>query len=303
MALIPEVPLIHVVNQLRHLVATRGRAGDLADLQGLRILGRASSVVPTVVDSGDDVLFYATPEGALVVAAVRDDGTTTYMRLDNSNNLHVIDANGGLIVSALNSLLLELGNVEEWVQRLQPGLVQVSDKTEALTLPLEALKSDTGIIRLLLSKLYVIYNAYDTMAIANRVLGVNQPQDHINGPARLALLAAVPVAGSPYTYDTYVAPYTLITIGAKWTNDNVAETGQLDFFARIDDNAAGLWVNVNTAFTPAGTGLGVAAQNGQGLYVTTRAVRFREFRVTYTKNLDAGGADTLEIWQTLGSNC
>lgn len=201
----------------------------------------------------------------------------------------------------LNDLANKLrATISTEVRALSPNLLAILDQSEDSMSWLESLDAFLKACNSGVQTLRILANAYDSMVFGTRNLQVNAPQDHINGPARL--VSTTNVAAGTYDYDFFAAPYALITIQALWANQ-AGKTGQLDFLARLDDNVAGTWTNVNGLFTVSGAALGVAAQNGQGLYVCSRAERIREFRVEYVKVGAANAADTVEIWMIVGSNC
>lgn len=111
------------VAALKAILAARGHHGEPAAPHGLTVLGRASDIVPTAVDRNDDSLLFLTPEGALVVGAVRDDGTVTYMRLDNLNNLHVVGTSDTTVINTLASIL---GQLSESGDTLDASYTQLS---------------------------------------------------------------------------------------------------------------------------------------------------------------------------------
>jgi len=93
---------------IRELVARLGRHGEPSSVEGLRLIGRASDVVPGVVHASDDVLFFMSLQGALVIGAVRDDGGVTYARMDNFNNIRVVGFNDVIIVNTLVNILASI---------------------------------------------------------------------------------------------------------------------------------------------------------------------------------------------------
>jgi len=259
--------------------------GTFTDEGGVHRLGR---LVATISDM--------TLEGKLaaLIDAVEDIGPLVEQTNAKLSILHNVVT------------LLRAGTIADLQGFLRAPIVQSAEAAEEASELMEPIIARLGNVQIGTDDLRTLVNTYDAMVFGLRNICVNQPQDHVNGPARLANISGVAIANGYANWDVFCNPYALITVYAKWTNNNAAESIRLDLFGRIDDNAA--WAvaptttpSYNGLFTVVGSALGVPVQNGELFAFSTRPMRIREFRAEYLKAGAVAGNDSFELWETLGA--
>jgi hypothetical protein len=119
-----------------------------------------------------------------------------------------------------------------------------------------------------------------------------------NGPANpLSSAALVEVAGS-YDIDVPIAMYDNATVQV-YIDAAAGDTYQIDLLARLDNQAAGDWQNINSVCTTAGTALGAAADPCALLTSFTTKKLYQELRIRRTK-VGANGNAVARIWYKVG---
>lgn len=137
-------------------------------------------------------------------------------------------------------------------------------------------------------------HSYDTATDADRGILVAAPPPAVNGPAVLLSSAALAEVAGTYNLDVYVANYDLITVQAFW-DAAAGDTYQFNLWARIDDQPAGDWTNINAWFNVAGTALGAAVDPGQFIARISTRTKLRELRVERIKVNNNGNA-IMRVW-------
>jgi len=140
--------------------------------------------------------------------------------------------------------------------------------------------------------------AWNSATDATQTLPIAACPKGVNGPAALLSNAALAEAAGPYHLYLPVSNYDLLSFQIYWAAF-AGDTYQWDILARLDDQAAGDWVNINTAFTVNGTALGGAANAGLTMATTTFRRQFREIDVQRTK-VNNNGVANIRTWAMVG---
>jgi hypothetical protein len=138
----------------------------------------------------------------------------------------------------------------------------------------------------------------NTAADALQTIAVVAEPPAYNGPANpLSSAALVEVAGS-YDIDVPIAMYDNATVQV-YIDAAAGDTYQIDLLARLDNQAAGDWQNINAVCTTAGTALGAAADPCSLLTSFTTKKLYQELRIRRTK-VGANGNAVARIWYKVG---
>jgi hypothetical protein len=140
--------------------------------------------------------------------------------------------------------------------------------------------------------------AYNSAADAIQTAAAVADPPAYNGPANpLSSAALVEVAGS-YDIDVPIAMYDNATVQV-YIDAAAGDTYQIDLLARLDNQAAGDWQNINAVCTTAGTALGAAADPCSLLTSFTTKKLYQELRIRRTK-VGANGNAVARIWYKVG---